>query len=70
MKIKCKKCHNIINNKYPNKEIWCSCKSIGLFNDYILYGDNNKLKDKSYIDLSPKKSLNEVIKELNILEIN
>lgn len=36
------------------------------YRNYIL----NKLKDKSYIDLSPKKSLEEVIKELNVLENN
>ena len=70
MKLKCNKCNDIIENKNLNKEIWCSCKSIGIFNDYILYGNNNKLKGKSYIDLSPKKSLEEVIKELNVLENN
>ena len=56
MKIKCKQCDDILENKEVNKEIWCSCKNIGLFNDYILYGDNNKLKEKSYEDLTPKKS--------------
>ncbi len=70
MKIKCKQCDNIIENKEFNEEIWCSCKSIGLFNDYILYGNKNKLKEKSYEDLTPKKSLEEVVNELNKLENN
>lgn len=70
MKIKCKKCNDIIENGDFNKELWCSCKSIGLFNDYILYGNSNKLKEKGFIDLSPKKSLEEVINELNKLENN
>ena len=30
MKIKCKQCDDILENKELNKEIWCSCKSIGL----------------------------------------
>lgn len=68
MKIKCKKCNDIIENKEFNKELWCSCNNIGLFNDYILYGNKNELKEKSYIDLTPKKSLEEVAKELNKLE--
>lgn len=46
MKLKCNKCNDIIENKNLNKEIWCSCKIIGIFNDYIIYGDNNKLKDR------------------------
>ncbi len=70
MKIKCKKCNDIIENKKINKEIWCSCKNLGLFNDYILYGNDNKLKEDSYIDLTPKKSIEEVIEELNNLENN
>lgn len=70
MKIKCKKCNDIIESRDFNKELWCSCKSIGLFNDYILYGNSNELKEKSFIDLSPKKSLEEVINELNKLENN
>lgn len=70
MKIKCKKCNDIIENTKINTEIWCSCKSIGLFNDYITYGKDNILKEKSYIDLTPKKSLQEIIKELNELENN
>lgn len=70
MKIKCKLCNNIIENKELNIEIWCSCKNIGLFNDYILYGNNNKLKEKSFIDLLPKKSLEEIVNELNKLENN
>lgn len=68
MKIKCKQCDDIIENKELNKELWCSCKSIGLFNDYILYGNTNKLKEKSYEDLTPKKSLEEIKNELNKLE--
>ena len=70
MKIKCKQCDDILENKELNKEIWCSCKSIGLFNDYILYGNKNKLKEKSYEDLTSKKSLEEVVNELNKLENN
>ena len=70
MKIKCKKCNNIIENKENDKEVWCSCKNLGLFNDYILYGNNNELKEDSYIDLTPKKSIEEVIEELNKLENN
>ncbi len=70
MKIKCKQCDSIIENKNINKEIWCSCKNIGIFNDYILYGNKNKLKEKSYEDLTPKKSLEEVVNELNKLENN
>jgi len=70
MKIKCMQCADIIENKDLNKEVWCSCKSIGLFNDYILYGNANKLKEKSYEDLTPKKSLEEVVNELNKLENN
>ncbi len=70
MKIKCKECNNIIENKDDDKEVWCSCKNLGLFNDYILYGNSNKLKKDSYIDLTPKKALKEVIKELNKLENN
>lgn len=68
MKIKCKQCDDIIENKVINKEIWCSCKSVGLFNGYILYGNKNKLKDNSYENLTPKKTLEEVIDELNKLE--
>lgn len=68
MKIKCKQCDDIIKNKVINKEIWCSCKSVGLFNGYILYGNKNKLKDNSYENLIPKKTLEEVIDELNKLE--
>lgn len=68
MKIKCKQCNDILENKELNKEIWCSCKNIGIFNDYILYGNRNKLKEKSYEDLIPKKSLEEVVNELNKLE--
>ena len=30
MKIKCKQCDDIIENKVINKEIWCSCKCVGL----------------------------------------
>jgi len=67
MKIKCKLCNNIIENKELNIEIWCSCKSAGLFNDYILYGNKNKLKEKSYEDLTSKKTLEEVEIELNKL---
>lgn len=70
MKIKCKQCDDIIENKEIDKEIWCSCKNIGFFNDYILYGNKNKLKEKSYEDLIPKKSLEEVVNELNKLENN
>lgn len=70
MKIKCKKCNDIIENKENDKEVWCSCKNVGLFNDYILYGNNNELKEDSYIDLTPKKELEEVIAELNKLENN
>lgn len=70
MKIKCKKCNNIIESKENDKEVWCSCKNLGLFNDYILYGNNNELKEDSYIDLTPKKELEEVIAELNKLENN
>lgn len=70
MKIKCKQCDDILENKVINKELWCSCKNIGLFNDYILYGNNNKLKEKSFIDLLPKKSLEEIVNELNKLENN
>ena len=70
MKIKCKKCNDIIENKEFDKEVWCSCKNLGLFNDYILYGNNNELKEDSYIDLTPKKELEEVIAELNKLENN
>ena len=70
MKIKCKQCDDILENKEVNKEIWCSCKNIGIFNDYILYGNKNNLKEKSFIDLSPKKSLEEVVNELNKLENN
>ena len=40
------------------------------FNDYILYGDNNELKKDSYIDLTTKKSIEEVIEELNRVENN
>lgn len=68
MKIKCKQCDDILVNKELNKEIWCSCKNIGVFNDYILYVNKNKLKEKSYEDLIPKKSLEEVVNELNKLE--
>lgn len=68
LKLKCKKCNDIIENKESDKEIWCSCGNIGLFNDYITYGENNKLKEDSYIDLTTKKTLQEVIKELNELE--
>lgn len=68
MKIKCKQCNDILENREINKEIWCSCKSIGLFNDYILYGNTNKLKEKNYEDLTPKKSLKEVVNELDKLE--
>lgn len=68
MKIKCKKCNDIIENREINKELWCSCKNIGLFNDYILYGNKNELKEKSYIDLTPKKLLQEVANELDKLE--
>ncbi len=46
MKIKCKKCNDIIENREFNKERWCSCQNIGLFNDYILYGNKNELKEK------------------------
>ena len=70
MKIKCKKCNNIIENKENAKEVWCSCKNLGLFNDYILYGSSNKLKKDSYIDLTPRKTLEKVIEELNKLENN
>ena len=70
MKIKCKKCNDIIENKNDDKEVWCSCKNLGLFNDYILYGDNNELKKDSYIDLTTKKSIEEVIEELNRVENN
>lgn len=70
MKIKCKQCDDIIENKEFNKEIWCSCKNIGIFNDYILYGNKNKLKENSYEDLTTKKSLEEVVNELNKLENN
>ena len=70
MKINCKQCDDILENKEINKEIWCSCKSIGLFNDYILYGNKNKLKEKSYEDLTPRKSLEEIVNELNKLENN
>lgn len=70
MKIKCKLCNNIIENKELNIEIWCSCKSVGLFNDYILYGNKNKLKEKSYEDLMFKKTLEEVEIELNKLDNN
>lgn len=70
MKIKCKQCDDIIENKVNNKEIWCSCKSIGLFNGYILYGNKNKLKENSYEDLTTKKSLEGVVNELNKLENN
>lgn len=70
MKIKCKQCNDILENKEINKEIWCSCKSIGLFNDYILYGNTSKLKEKGYEDLTSKKSLEEVVNELNKLEHN
>ncbi|MCI8670539.1 MAG: hypothetical protein HFI36_00710 [Bacilli bacterium] len=70
MKIKCKQCDDIIENKEINKEIWCSCSNIGIFNDYILYGNKNKLKEKNYEDLTPKKSLEEVVNELNKLENN
>ena len=68
MKIKCKKCNDIIESTEFDKEVWCFCKNLGLFNDYILYGDNNELKEDSYIDLTPKKSIEEVIEELNKLE--
>ncbi len=68
MKIKCKQCDDILENKEINKEMWCSCKNIGIFNDYILYGNKKKLKEKSYEDLTPKKSLEEVENELNKLE--
>ena len=68
MKIKCKHCNDILENKEFNQEIWCSCKIIVLFNDYILYGNKNKLKEKSYENLTPKKSLEEVENELNKLE--
>lgn len=70
MKIKCKQCDDIIENKVINKEIWCSCKSVGLFNGYILYGNKNKLKENNYEDLTTKKSLKEVVNELNKLENN
>ena len=70
MKIKCKKCNDIIENKENDKEVWCSCKNVGLFNDYILYGNNNELKEDSYIDLALEKSIEEVIEELNKLENN
>lgn len=70
MKIKCKQCDDIIENKVINKEIWCSCKSVGLFNDYILYRNKNKLKEKSYEDLTSKKTLEEVEIELNKLDNN
>lgn len=70
MKIKCKQCDNILENKEINKEIWCSCKSIGLFNDYILYGNKNKLKKRAIEDLTQKKSLEEIVNELNKLENN
>ena len=70
MKIKCKKCNDIIENKGFDKEVWCSCKNLGLFNDYILYGNDNELKEDSYIDLASKKSIEEVIEELNKLENN
>lgn len=70
MKIKCKKCNDIIENKELDKEVWCSCKNLGLFNGYILYGNNNELKEDSYIDLTPKKSIEEVIEQLNKLENN
>lgn len=68
MKIKCKKCNDIIENQKSNIELWCSCNSIGLFNDYILYGKGNEQKENSYIDLTSKKSLEEVVNELNKLE--
>ena len=57
MKIKCKKCNSIIENKEYDK-------------DYILYGNNNKLKRDSFIDLTPKESIEEVITELNKGENN
>ncbi len=68
LKLKCKKCNDIIENKESDKEIWCSCGNIGVFNEYIINEKNNKLKENSYIDLIPKKTLQEVVKELNELE--
>ena len=38
------------------------------FNGYILYGNKNKLKDNSYENLTPKRTLEEVVDELNKLE--
>ena len=40
MKLKCNKCNDIIENKNLNKEIWRFCKSIGIFNDFILCVDS------------------------------